>query len=142
MEYKIRIIKVCSADKHLKPPLISLLRSMSVSLVSSLIDPTTLTPYPPSEERSQYWATETNLPFGPPLVTSQNETTQILCPWCAKREPYTVPWWTQSETGYAQAKFTHKCTVTKRDFKREQMGIRRLCDEVTQRKHLKPVFFS
>lgn len=83
------------------------------------IDPVSLLPKYPSQERVSTWESRIGLPFEAAFVTTAEDIATVLCPLCPEYIPTTVPWITDMGTGFAQKDFTAVCTSCKRTFNRE-----------------------
>ena len=94
------------------------------------IDPESLTPKSPSQERVSTWESGTGLPFTASFVTATEDTATVLCPACPGYIETTVPWITDSGTGFAQKGFTATCTSCDRTFNHEvgsHFSLKQLC---------------
>jgi len=87
--------------------------------VADTIDPVSLLPKEPSEERVSTWELYTGLPFTAAFVTTAEDTAIMLCPACPGYIQTTVPWITEAGTGFAQKDFIATCMSCKSTFNRE-----------------------
>ena len=129
--------------RHFCLPLISY-RSMPLTLIASTIHPMTFEPNLPSPEREAFFENTSGLAFMYTLATSFDEVLSLDCPCCNTTNDY-VPWITREgrgDIGFAEPSFSHKCVWCKRSFTRSMMGVRRFCDEVTERRAGSKVFFA
>ncbi|CAG7852909.1 SubName: Full=Uncharacterized protein {ECO:0000313/EMBL:CCA76091.1} [Serendipita indica DSM 11827] len=117
------------------------LAEMPLTLVASLIQGQTLDPLSPSAERQHFFERTTGLPWYMPLTTDYSECLAVFCPLCQVINSR-VRWVTDDETGYAQAKFKHRCESCCKEFTKGAMGMRRFVDEVSLQRSGTKVFFS
>lgn len=121
--------------------------SMPLTLVASTIHPTTFEPNLPSPEREAFFESTSGLAFMYTLATSFDEVLSLDCPCCNTTNNY-VRWVTREGEsggggiGFAEPLFRHKCDWCERSFTRSIMGVRRFCDEVTERRAGSKVFFA
>ncbi|KAG8812482.1 hypothetical protein FRC18_002927 [Serendipita sp. 400] len=117
------------------------IEEMPLTLISSLIDPKTLDPLPPSDERQRFFEETTNLPYDMPLITKRSDVFTLDCPFCANTNQL-VRWVADGEKGFAQPKFAHTCEICGESFRKSNIGVRRFCEEVTRRRAGDRVFIS
>ncbi|KAG8807416.1 hypothetical protein FRC17_004468 [Serendipita sp. 399] len=117
------------------------IEEMPLTLISSLIDPETLDPLPPSDERLASFEQTSKTPYHFSLITDRSETLTLDCPFCAYTNQL-VRWVNDDEKGFAQTKFEHKCEKCVLNFTKSNIGVRRFCEEVTRRRKGEQVFIS
>ncbi|KAG8768001.1 hypothetical protein FRC15_005345, partial [Serendipita sp. 397] len=117
------------------------IEEMPLTLISSLIDPHTFDPLPPSEEQQRFFEQTARVPWVMPLVTEKSDVLTLTCPFCAYVN-HLVPWVADYDRGFAQPKFVHICDRCPRTFNKGQLGVRRFCEEVTRRRTGERVFIS
>lgn len=123
------------------------MESMPLTLIASLVDPTTLDPVLPSSQREAFFETTAELPFMYNIKTTFDDVLTLTCPCCNTVNP-TVLWITPTgETpgkghGFAEPEFQHECDWCKRKFTRSMMGVRKFCEEFTRRRAQRKVFFA
>jgi transposase-like protein len=114
---------------------------MPLTLLSTLIDPTTLKPIPPSDERERFFESTSGMPYEMPIVTGYSDTVSLRCPYCMQMN-YLVKWITPTQQGYAQPNFSYCCEQCNKVFNKENMGIRRFAEEVTCKRAGEKVYIS
>jgi hypothetical protein len=115
---------------------------MPITLIASLIDPHTLEPLEPSEERRSFFHSITGIEYSLPMTRNLPSTRKIQCPFCVKRIRSSIYYWTAEKTGWAQPNFKSKCLVCNQTFTKENMGIRKFCDELALKRAGEKIFFS
>ena len=113
-----------------------------MALIASLIHPRTLEPLPPSDQRREFFRMFTNTEYSPPVTPDLDSTRNIQCPFCVKQNCFNTRFWTESGTGWAQPNFREVCPVCYRAFTKENMGIRKFCDELALKRARRRIFFS
>ncbi|KAG8834460.1 hypothetical protein FRC17_008682 [Serendipita sp. 399] len=116
------------------------MEELPLKLIASLIDPQTLDPLPPLEERRAQFEQITNLPYSMPIVTDRSDVLTLDCPFCVMSNQL-VRWIDDDEKGFAQTNFTHICEHCGKSFTKSNIGVRRFCEEVTRRRTGERVFF-
>lgn len=121
---------------------------MPLTLIASLIDPTTLEPALPSAQREAFFESISGLPFMYSITTSTSDVVSLVCPCCNTINP-TVKWISSVEgngknkgTGFAEPKFEHECDWCKEKITRDKMGIRKFAEEVTRKRAGRKVYFA
>jgi len=114
---------------------------MPITLVASLIDPHTLEPMQPSDERHEFFRSITSTEYSPPVTPDLDSDRKMQCPFCADHE-FSARYWDASGTGWAQPNFKGVCPNCQQDFTKESMGIRKLCDELALKRAGGRIFFS
>ncbi|KAG8765202.1 hypothetical protein FRC15_007150, partial [Serendipita sp. 397] len=114
---------------------------MPLTLISSLIDPQTLDPLPPSETRQLFFEQVSQMPYHMPMVTDYSDILTLNCPFCAHPNQ-SVRWVADGESGFAQTNFSHVCDQCGTSFNKSNIGVRRFCEEVTRRRTGERVFIS
>jgi hypothetical protein len=115
---------------------------MPTALITSLIDPHTLEPLQPSDERRTFFQSITRTGYSPPITIDFNSARNIQCPFCVNRTEFRIHYWNASGTGWAQPNFKGTCSVCNQTFTKENMGIRKLCDELALKMAGGRVFIS
>jgi len=115
---------------------------MPITLVASLIDFYSLDPIQPSDERRNFFLTMTGTEYSPPVTPDLNSARNIQCPFCANYNEFSTSYWDASGTGWAQPNFKGVCPNCHQDFTKENMGIRKLCDELALKQARSRIFFS
>lgn len=115
---------------------------MPITLVASLIDPQTLAPLEPSEERRNFFESITRTEYTPPVHPDLSSKRIIQCPFCANRNEFSIWYWNASGTGWAQPNFKDVCPVCSKTFTKENMGIRKFCDELALKRAGEKIYFS
>lgn len=121
-------------------------RSMPLTLIASLIDPTTGEPVPPSAQRETFFETTSGLPFMYSFTTSTSDTVSLPCP-CCNTINRGVKWITPEGNtagegaGFAEPNFVHQCEWCSEKFTRTVMGIRKFAEEVTRKRAMRKVYF-
>ena len=103
---------------------------MPLTLIASLIDPHSLEPLQPSDERCSFFQSITSIEYSPPVTPDIDSAHNIQCPFCVKHKELSTRFWTESGTGWAQPNFKGVCPVSYQKFTKENMGIRKFCDEL------------
>jgi hypothetical protein len=111
-----------------------------MTLISTLIDSTTLKPVPPSDERKQFFESTSGMPYDMPLVTNLSETLAISCPSCSQTN--SLQWATVEGRGFGQPKFQHQCEHCKMVYTKASMGIKRFAEEVARKRAGETVYIS
>ncbi|KAG9042735.1 hypothetical protein FS842_002087 [Serendipita sp. 407] len=117
------------------------IEEMPLTLISSLIDPQTLDPLPPSDKRQLFFEQVSQVPYHMPMVTEYSDILTLNCPFCAHPNQ-SVRWVADGESGFAQTKFSHTCEQCGESFNKSNIGVRRFCEEVTRRRTGERVFIS
>ncbi|KAG8785422.1 hypothetical protein FRC16_001948, partial [Serendipita sp. 398] len=117
------------------------IEDMPLTLISSLIDPQTLDPLPPSEKRQLFFEQVSQMSYHMPLATDYSDVLTLNCPFCAHPNP-SVRWVADGKSGFAQTKFSHTCEQCGESFNKSNIGVRRFCEEVTRRRTGERVFIS
>ncbi|KAG8772209.1 hypothetical protein FRC20_002851 [Serendipita sp. 405] len=117
------------------------IEEMPLILISSLIDPQTLDPLPPSEKRQFFFEQVSQMSYHMPMVTDYSDILTLNCPFCAHLNQ-SVRWVADGESGFAQTKFSHTCEQCGESFNKSNIGVRRFCEEVTRRRTGERVFIS
>jgi len=115
---------------------------MPITLIASLIDPHTLDPAQPSDERRRFFELITATEYSPPMAPDFNSARNIQCPYCAKQTGFSTRYWNASGTGWAQPNFKGICPICYKEFMKENMGIRKFCDELALKRAGGRIFFS
>jgi len=115
---------------------------MPITLIASLIDPHTLEPFGPSEERRDFFQAITQSEYSPPMTPDLSSTCNIRCPFCVDQTEFTPLYWNAYGTGWAQPNFNGICPVCYQTFTKENMGIRKFCDELALKRAGGQMFFS
>lgn len=115
---------------------------MPITLVASLIDPHTLEPFEPSEERRAFFQSATNTEYSPPVIPDLDFAHTMRCPLCVDRTELSIRYWNVTGTGWAQPNFKVTCPVCYQAFTKETMGIRKFCDELALKRAGGRIFFS
>ncbi|KAG8820781.1 hypothetical protein FRC17_010054 [Serendipita sp. 399] len=108
-------------------------RDFPLKLLSSLINPRTLDPVPPTKERKAYFELNSKHTYDMLLVTDMSDVLTLACPFCTRSNEH-VRWITNDDKGFAQTQFVHTCVQCRRDFTKSNIGVRRFCEEVTKRR--------
>ncbi|KAF8511640.1 hypothetical protein BU17DRAFT_97089 [Hysterangium stoloniferum] len=119
------------------------IQDMPLTLISSLIDPQSLEPLPPSAKRRRFFEDTTSWSFTPPLILDRSDTLSepLTCPRCLALN-YSVKWVAAGEKGYAQPKFEHRCESCGDIFTKESIGIMRFAMELTKKREGQTVYLS
>jgi hypothetical protein len=115
---------------------------MPITLIASLIDPHTLEPLEPSEERRSFFHSITGVEYSAPVTPDLTLARNIQCPCCVERTRFDLYWWSATGTGWAQPNFKGYCFVCHQTFTKEHMGIRKFCDELALKQAGGKIFFS
>jgi hypothetical protein len=115
---------------------------MPITLIAFLLDPHTLEPLEPSEERRSFFHYVTGIEYTPPVTPDLTLARNIQCPFCVKRTEFSTYYWNATETGWAQPNFKGECLVCHQTFTKENMGIRKFCDELALKRAGGKIFFS
>ncbi|KAG8817991.1 hypothetical protein FRC19_010963 [Serendipita sp. 401] len=123
------------------------MESMPLTLIASLVDPTTLEVALPSAHREAFFESISGLPFMYSLKTTYSDVVSLQCPCCNTINP-TVRWITHEGdeegkgTGFAEPDFVHQCDWCSHKFNRSMMGVKKFCEELTRRRARRKVFFA
>ena len=115
---------------------------MPITLIASLIDPHTLDAMQPSDERRSFFASITSTEYSPPITPDLYSTRDIQCPRCPNYTGSSTYYWNASGTGWAQPNFKGLCPMCSQEFTKENMGIRKFCDELALKRAGGRIFFS
>lgn len=114
---------------------------MPLTLVSSLINPQTLEPVPPSPEREAFFKNTTSLRFSAALITEFSDVVTVSCPFCLYKNRL-VKWVDANEKGFAQPKFEYTCESCQQVFNKSNIGVKRFAEEFALRRAGKKVYIS
>ncbi|KAG8821508.1 hypothetical protein FRC17_009795 [Serendipita sp. 399] len=117
------------------------IENFPLELVASLIDPQTLDPLPPTEERKTFFEQISKHSYEMPLITKISDELSLDCPFCGESNEH-VRWITDNDDddddkgkkGFAQPNFSHACEKCAKEFTKSNIGVRRFCEEVTKRR--------
>ncbi|KAF8509063.1 hypothetical protein BU17DRAFT_56356 [Hysterangium stoloniferum] len=114
---------------------LQIIETMSLSLISSLIDPQTLIPFTPSAERQEFFECTTSMPFTPPLIMNHSDTLSqpIPCPHCLVPN-YLVKLVAADNKGFTQSRFEHLCERCRNPFTKESIGVKRFALELAKKR--------
>jgi hypothetical protein len=115
---------------------------MPITLIASLIDHHTLDPMQPSNERRGFFRSITSMEYSPPVTPDLSSTRDIQCPFCVDHNEFSTSYWNASGTGWAQPNFKGVCPYCHQQVIKENMGVRKLCDELALKQAGGRVFFS
>jgi transposase-like protein len=114
---------------------------MPVTLLSTLIHPTTLKPHPPSDGRKRFFESTSEMPYEMPLVTNNSDTLDLICPFCS-RPNHLVKWVIPQGKGFAQPNFSYRCEYCKKVYTKSNMGVRRFAEEVFRKRAGEDIYIS
>jgi len=115
---------------------------MPITLIASLVDPNTLDPIQPSDERRNFFQSITSTEYSPPVTPNLTSDRMVQCPFCANYNEFSTSHWNAAGTGWAQPNFKGVCPNCRQGFTKENMGIRKLCDELALGRAGGRIFFS
>jgi hypothetical protein len=115
---------------------------MPITLIASLIDPHALEPLEPSGERRSFFHSITGIGYSPPVTPDLTSVRNIQCPICVRHTRLSTYYWNATRTGWAQPNFKSYCYVCDQTFTKENMGIRKFCDELASKRAGRRIFFS
>ncbi|KAG8933519.1 hypothetical protein FRC01_008602, partial [Tulasnella sp. 417] len=102
--------------------------SFPLMQLAGSIDPETLLPHPPSEDRVSAFTSFTGQLFDVPINTTSEDTVAVFCPSCS--QPNTTSWVTFKGDGFAQRGYGCICEYCRFMFTRESLGVRKFYEDM------------